>query len=452
MATKHKLHLLTVLLVLNLNTLSQAEELTKFDWTSLPVTPNATKHASVLATFELPATDISVLNPGVDLGDFTVAAKNGFPNRTIPGIGSALVPIPNKPGEFYMMTDRGVNFDNVNGAGKVFGKTFPLPNFTPAIVQVKLTQDKIEVIKAIPITDSLGKPVTGLSNNKDDETAYPSNTGASLPFNPEGLDSEALQLLPDGNFLIAEEYGPSVAVVAASGQVLVRYVPVGKNYAGANYPVKAILPAIYKERRSNRGFENISVTPDGKIAYVTLQSPMGDAKNKDYAKSRLVRVLRLDITQPMDAKVTGMFVLLQNDKSAYPEAEKQKDLKYSDAIAFEQDKLLLLERATKKIKLLVADLSMATNVLSHADANSLLFEKEGENLDSLQIKPAQIREVFDSRDVFFQIDTDKLEGLALLTPSVVAISNDNDFGVGDNTNNYPSKVWVVRLGKGLAAP
>lgn len=447
-----KLRLIAALLVLNFSATSTAATLAEFDWSALPTSPNVNKHASVLATFELPATDISVINPGIDLGDSAVAAKNGFTNRTIPGIGSALVPIPGKPNEFYMMTDRGVNFDNVNGAGKVFGKTFPLPNFTPAIVHVKLTQGKIEIIKAIPITDSQGKPVTGLSNNKEDETAYSSNTSASLPFNPSGLDTEALQLLPDGKFIISEEYGPSVAVIGANGQVLVRYVPAGKNYTGVNYPIKAILPAIYKERRANRGFENISVTPDGKTAYVTLQSPMGNAKDKNYEKSRLIRVLRLDVSQPMDAKVTGLFVVLQNDKSAYPETDKQKDLKYSDSVAFEQDKLLFLERANKKVKLMVADLSVATNLLNHADANSLLFEKEAENLEKLAINPAQMREVFDSRDVFFQIETDKLEGLALLTPSVVAISNDNDFGVGDNTNAYPSKVWIIRLGKSLVAP
>jgi alkaline phosphatase len=452
MSKKHTLGLVAALLALNFSATSQAADLIELDWSALPTTPNASKHASVLATYQLPATDISVINPGIDLGDFSIAAKNGFKNRTIPGIGSALVPIPNKQNEFYMMTDRGVNFDNVNGVGKVFGKTFPLPNFTPAIVHVKLTQGNIEVVRAIPITDSQGKPVTGLSNNKDDETAYSSNSGSPLAFNPAGLDTEALQLLPNGDFLISEEYGPSVAIVSANGQVLVRYVPMGKTYAGANYPVKAILPTIYKERRSNRGFENISVTPDGKTAYVTLQSPMGNAKDKDYEKSRLVRVLRLDISQPTDAKVTGMFVLLQNSKSAYPETDKQKDLKYSDAVAFEQDKLLFLERANKKVKLMVADLSSATNVLNHAEANRLLFEKESENLAKLAIKPAEMREVFDSRDVFFQVDTDKLEGLALLTPSVVAISNDNDFGVGDNTNDYPSKVWVIRLGKSLTMP
>ncbi len=444
--------LIAALFSLSFGAAAQAAESVALDLNALPTTPNANKHASVLATYQLPATDIATLNPGIDLGDAAVAAKNSFINRSIPGIGSALVPIPGKPDEFYMMTDRGVNFDNVNGAGKVFGKNFPLPNFTPAIVHVKLVQGSIEVIKAIPLVDSLGKPVTGLSNNKDDETAYLNNSSSALPFNPAGLDTEALQLLPDGSFLVSEEYGPSVAVVSAKGEVLVRYVPIGKAYPGVKYPVKAILPAIYKERRSNRGFENISVTPDGKTAYATLQSPMGNAKDKDYEKSRLIRVLRLDISQPTDAKVSGMFVLLQNDKSAYPETDKQKDLKFSDAVAFEQDKLLFLERANKKFKLVVADLSAASNVLDNPHATTLIMEKEAESLDKLGIKAATMREVFDSRDVFFQIDTDKLEGLALLNSSVVAISNDNDFGVGENTTAYPSKVWVLRLGKSVTTP
>jgi alkaline phosphatase len=438
-----------IFLIFNSNITVDAAESVVFNWSDLPRTHNDNGHASVIQTYVLPPTNITEINPNIELGSLEQAAKNGYPNPTIPGIGSALVAIPNKPGEFYMMTDRGVNFDYMNSAGKVNGKTFPLPNFTPAIVHVKLEQGKIEVIRAIPIVDDKGMPVTGLSNNKSDETVYADNSGTTLKFNPAGLDSEAMQLLPDGNFLIAEEYGPSVAVVDINGRVLIRYVPVGKSYAEVNYPVKAILPAIYNERRNNRGFENLSIAPNGKTAYVILQSPMGNAKDKDYKDSRLVRVLRLDITQPTDAKVTGMFLLLQNKKSAYLETENQKDLKYSDAIAFEQDKLLLLERATKKVKLIVADLSKATNVLDHANVNSLLFEKEAENLDQFAIKPAEMREVFDSRDVFFQIDTDKLEGLALLTPSVVAISNDNDFGVGDNTNNYPSKVWVIRLGKNL---
>jgi len=417
------------------------------DFASLPNTPNQNGRASIIDTYVLPATDIATLNPNIDLGSKEIAAKNGYTKRDNPGIGSALVAIPGKPDEFYMMTDRGVNFDNVSSSGKVYGKVFPLPNFTPAIVHVKLEQGAIQVLRAIPLLDSAGNPVKGLTNDANDEQAYANLDGSKLPFHTASLDTEALQLLPDGKFLIAEEYGPSVIVADTDGKVLVRYVPEGKRYEGTNYPVKAVLPAILTQRRSNRGFENLALTPDGKTAYAIMQSPLGDAKDKRYEKSRLVRILRMDVSNPVEAKVTGLFAVLQSPKSDYPETDKQKDLKYSDAVALTQDKLLLLERANKKVKLITADLSSATELLGNKLADNLNLEQEGEQLEALGVVSASTKVVFDSRDLMFNLDTDKLEGVVVLNDAVVAISNDNDFGVGDNTNDYPSKVWLIRLGK-----
>lgn len=419
------------------------------DWVALPLTPNENGRASVIDTYVLPATEIELLNPGLNLGSKLDASKNGYSKTDNPGIGSALVAIPNKPGEFYMMTDRGVNFDYVNSSGKVYGKVFPIPDFTPTILHVKLDQGKIGLLRAIPLLDGQGKPVKGLTNDSNDERSYTSVGGSQLPYAPAGLDTEALQLLPDGKFLIAEEYGPSIIVADPDGKVLVRYVPQGKHYETTAYPIKPILPAVLKQRRSNRGFENLALTADGKTAYAILQSPMGDAKNKAYENSRLVRILRLDVSNSVDAKVNGMFAVLQSHKADYLETGKQKDLKYSDAVALSQDKLLLLERATKKVKLITADLSQATNLLEHPLADGLKFEQESDQLTTLSVTPAVTKVVFDSRDIMFSMDTDKIEGLSVLNNAVVLISNDNDFGVGDNTNDYPSKVWLVRLGKPL---
>jgi alkaline phosphatase len=79
----------------------------------------------------------------------------------------------------------------------------------------------------------------------------------------------------------------------------------------------------------------------------------------------------------------------------------------------------------------------------------LELEEKSESLNALNIEPAETSVVFNSVDVFFQLDTDKLEGLAVLTPSVVALSNDNDFALGENTTNYPSRVWYIQLGAEL---
>ena len=229
----------------------------------LPVSASTNHRAAILDVFELAATEISLVNPNIQLDSREASEKNGYKGRSFPGIGSGIIRVPNKKNEFYMLTDRGPNFDNVNGAGKVYGKIFPLENFAPAIVHVKLENKTIQVIKSIPIVDSNGKSVTGISNGKDDETPFDINERV-IPYRSGGIDTEALQLLPDGNFLISEEYGPSVLVVDPTGKVLMRYLPKGKAKADTPYPVKDSFPEVLKNRRSNRGFENLALAPDGK--------------------------------------------------------------------------------------------------------------------------------------------------------------------------------------------
>jgi len=433
---------ITAVFIIFCNTL-YADEL------KLPLTPTISHRAEIINRFELAPADIAMINPSIQLDSIENSEQKGYKGRNYPGIGSGIIRVPGTTNEFFMLTDRGPNFDNVNGAGKVYGKIFPLENFAPAIVRVKLENKAIQIIKSIPIVDSNGKSVTGISNGKDDETPY-DLTERVIPYRSGGLDTEAIQLLPDGNFLISEEYGPSVLVVDPNGKVLMRYLPKGKARLDTPYPVKDILPEILKNRRSNRGFENLALAPDGKTAYAVLQSPMGDAKNGQFSSSRTVRIVRLDCANSLDIKVTGMFLVLQSSMSEYPSTSKQADMKFSDAVMLSSTKILFLERAAKKVKLIVAELKNATNILDLPIASSLEPEEKSESLSALNIEPAETSVAFNSVDVFFQLDTDKLEGLAVLTPSVVALSNDNDFALGENTTNYPSRIWYIQLGKELS--
>ena len=41
-----------------------------------------------------------------------------------------------------------------------------------------------------------------------------------------------------------------------------------------------------------------------------LQSPLGDPDKKRYAESRVIRVLKLDVSRPLDAKVAGEYLAL----------------------------------------------------------------------------------------------------------------------------------------------
>src|SRR6185295_16897825 len=160
----------------------------------------------------------------------------------------------------------------------------------------------------------------------DDGVPYLTLTATNpLPFNPDGMDVEDIHTLPGGGFILVEEYGPSVVIVSPTGNVLRRYIPATKTLAGAHYTVSATLPAIFKQRRANRGFEALAISDDGRTAYTMTQSPMGSTSaGSPYRDSRVIRVLRVDISDPMNLQVTGMFVLQMLPVSSFPPGNNQR--------------------------------------------------------------------------------------------------------------------------------
>ncbi len=90
--------------------------------------------------------------------------------------------------------------------------------------------------------------------------------------------------------------------------MLIRYQPESKPLPSAPYPVSAILPRALASRRHNRGFEGLACNRRAArrgsgplLCWAFLQSPMA-------RESYLYRVVELDLSQPLAARVTGMFV------------------------------------------------------------------------------------------------------------------------------------------------
>src|SRR6185503_14932062 len=173
-----------------------------------------------------------------------------------------------------------------------------------------------------------------------------SASGTTLPVNPNGMDIEDIDTLPGGGFIVVEEYSPSVVIVNANGKVTRRYTPQGKTLAGASYTVSDTLPAILSQRRANRGFEGVAVTPDGQTAYPVMQSPLGPtgtgAPTRD---SRVVRLIRLDISDPLNMQVTGQFIVKMSPVATYPAGNTQRALKISAVTWVNKNKFLFLERS-----------------------------------------------------------------------------------------------------------
>ncbi len=165
------------------------------------------------------------------------------------------------PNTFWTVTDRGPNGQiRVDGANR---RTFPVPEFTPLILQAQITGDRVDIVQVLPIVGQSGKPVTGLPNLLPrDERPYDFTAMGELPPNPNGLDTEALVRTRAGDFWLVDEYGPSLVHVDADGKVIRRIVPEGVNYTGTDYPVSSTLPAIYGKRKGNRGFEAAALSAD----------------------------------------------------------------------------------------------------------------------------------------------------------------------------------------------
>jgi alkaline phosphatase len=413
--------------------------------TNSEVTPANPPRATLVGTWVLPRTSLSQFgNPAYPEAALAQARSNGLQFIDLPSIGSGLARAGEN--EFWGITDRG---PNGNVGDEVSRRTFPLPQFCPAIVRFKLAGAQIQITGSISLRDSRGKRISGLNNLENEERLYESPR-AAMPIapDPNGVDPEGIRVLPDGNFLLSEEYSPSILVVATNGQVLVRYTPVSKPLTNATYLIRPILPDVFTQRRVNHGFENLALSSDGRFAYAILQSPMGDVSRKEFSRSRVMRALKLDVSQPLDAKVAGEYLLLASPARAYSGQQKQEKISWSDADWVAPDRLLIIERAKGEARLLLVDLSHATNVLERKEEADLVFENTASDLAALGIQTASEREIFSTRDVP-GIDSDKIEGLAILSPTEIALANDNDFGIGENQNGEPSKIWIVRLAEPL---
>lgn len=397
----------------------------------------------------------------------TIADDHGI---RLGSIGSGLFRArSDKPHEFYMVTDRGPN-GQPNGL-----RTFPVPDFDPTIVKVRVKGEHVEILERIPLKTASGAPVTGLPNFAQvdsplsatapapDEIPY--NFDGSVPlvngYNQHGLDTEDIVRTSTGEFWIVDEYRPSVVKVAADGTVLARYVPTGlaDEFTDPGYPVVETLPASHAYRRQNRGYEGLALSPDQQSLFVALQSPLQLPPNPNVGRdSRNTRILRLD----RNGTITGEFVYRFDPAGSFDpgSAARARDMKLSGLYALSATKVLVLERTDFVAKVYLVDLaSGATDLRSSTPPpGSNLNHLESLNADGA-LEDAGVIPL--AKDLVIDLDTvdgmpDKVESIAVVNPSVLAVANDNDFGLTEaptwdaagklsNDTGVRSKILYVEL-------
>jgi hypothetical protein len=365
------------------------------------------------------------------------------------GIGSALFHMPGEPAdELYGLTDRGPNID-CSAAEKTVGlttdqvcggdakaKLFPRPDFVPAIVKLKLSEDgTFATTEWIQLKDSSGKTITGLSNPlkaAKTEAAYDVN-GKMMAYDPSGLDTEGLVRLKDGTFWVGEEYGPSLVHIAADGKIIERLVPAGvdADLAGAGYKVTGALPAIIATRQLNRGIEGIALSPDEKFLYAIVQNPLANPDAKAFKDAVATRILKLDLATQ---QVVGEFVYALDPFNTFkndPKADKESDVRISELSAVGPDQLIVLERIAKTTKLYAISLAGATNILGTAWDDKAtapsLEQVMTADLAGQGITPVTKKLWLDSAD--HPELPEKVEGVAILESGDLILINDDDFGI-----------------------
>jgi len=347
------------------------------------------------------------------------------------GFGSAIAPDPKDANVFYLLTDRGPNAAGSIANAIIFGKA----DFTPEIGKFRLKDGKLVLEQTIQLKNAAGQPLNGLPNPDKEgatgEIAF-DLSGNQIAPSADGIDSEGMVLASDGTFWISDEYGPHIVHFDASGRTIERINPFGTGTGGRK------IPLVFAKRKPNRGMEGLTITPDGKTLVGMMQSPMLNPTKAAGAASTVLRILTFDIA----TGTTKQYAYLMEDKSLTG---------VSDIVAVNATSFLTIERdglyggaptnpATFK-KVFKISIAGATDISDEANsANGKLYgDQTVEQLNNqagLQgagITPVSKTLVLDLlKDLPTVYPHDKAEGLALLPGNILAISNDDDFGVLDN--------------------
>ncbi len=217
----------------------------------------------------------------------------GGPNfNRLGGFGSDLI-FDQKSNQFFGLTDRGPGGGLIDYAPRIQSFRLGIDRNTGALTNFALTGTTV-------FKTTTGANFTGLN------PLLATGNVASLG---NSLDPEGLVRLSNGNFLVSDEYGPSVIEFTPSGQEVRRFATpanlLPRTATGA-LDFTSGRPAIVNGRQDNRGFEGLTLSIDGKTAYAVLQDPLvNEGAQNDGRRSRNVRIVAYDVAT---GQSTGQFI------------------------------------------------------------------------------------------------------------------------------------------------
>lgn len=392
------------------------------------------------------------------------------------GFGSDAAAHPTNPNQFYALTDRGPNSDFKGSLGE--GKQFLVPDYSPKIGLFEVEADgQIRKIKEIVLKDRNGQPVSGLPNPKAlggtneipyDISGNPITIDPSKPYDPEsnpvktdlnGLDPEGLAALEDGSFWISDEYGPHLVHYDAQGIEIERINPFTQDSRN-NMVIEGrplLLPAEFAKRRTNRGMESLTITPDQSTLVGVMESSM-DNPDKSGRLSTLTRMVMINLKNGVIKQYLCRLDAKEHVNSAIAALSEH------EFYVAEHDRQFPLQQSTAKKLIYKFDISHATdinNLQALSDSSNdeyirydselgLLIEGKTleqwiaqdechwDTLAELDIHPVQKTLAV---DILQAIDYphDKLEGIWLRQDGSIGLLNDDDFAMNDSDKGVEHK-------------
>ncbi|MBD2447819.1 esterase-like activity of phytase family protein [Nostoc sp. FACHB-152] len=342
---------------------------------------------------------------------------------------------------YYSLADRGPGGGVIDYKTRVHKFSLDVDQNTGAISNLKL-------IDTILFTQN-GQNFNGLNPGKLNGDA--SNLG--LSFDPEGF-----AIAPNGNFYISDEYGPSVYEFSATGSFIRAFSTpsnlIPKQSDGTVNYVDG-RPDITTGRQDNRGFEGVTLSPDGSKLFAMLQDALVNEGSPDGRRSPNLRIVEFDTkTSESTAQYIYQLESLADINARVPEdsfgANSQgRNIGISAITALNDKEFLVLERDNRGVgvedptgetpvaskRIYKIDLTSATDVtdISLTGTNTL---------------PAGVTSV--SKTLFADIADflkkagkpipEKFEGLAIgpkLADGSYAliVGTDNDFSVTQNDDD-----------------
>ena len=237
---------------------------------------------------------------------------------------------------YYGITDRGPG-------GGVYSYAPRVNTYTLSVNHTTGLASNFQLKSTVIFKQQNGTPYNGLNPTLLNGT--PSVLGGSF-------DSEGFVKLANGNFLVSDEYGPSIVEFDANGNWVRTFTPpsniVPRQANGtANYTDGR--PIIQTGRQDNRGFEGLTVSPDGTKVYAILQDPLvnegqNTSNGSTNAEGRYSRNLRIVAYDYATGTSSEQYIYTLNSVPGFGGNNAGRSIGVSSITATANGKFLVIER------------------------------------------------------------------------------------------------------------